>query len=114
MARIVVVEDVDTLARRVAHWLRDAGHTPIVALNGTTTQQERVRLIFRLIAEGSERLARQVCDRLDTDRGRRQSDSPSPAPSWAELAHAGRQEGLLSDGEGALLAACPKTLVDTP
>ena len=114
MARILIVDDDISMPRVVSHPLRNAESTPIVASIGTTTQQELVRLIFSLIAEGSERLARQVCDRLDTDRGRRQSDSPSPAPSWAELAHAGRQEGLLHDGEGALLAACSTTLVDTP
>jgi hypothetical protein len=112
MAAILVVEDEDSMARAATQDPGRAGHAPIVALNGTTAQQERVRLIFRLIGEGSERLARQVCDRVDTDRGRRQSDSPSPAPSWAELAHAGCQEGLLSDGEGALLAGCAATPVD--
>lgn len=104
MARISVVEDVDTRARRVAHWFRETGHMPIVASNGTITQRRRLWLIFRLIAEGSDRLARQVCERLDTDRGRRQDDGREPAPSWADLARAGCQEGLLSDGEGALLA----------
>src|SRR5512147_2400271 len=113
MVRILIVDDDTSMPRVVLHPLRKAESTPIVVLNGTTTRQERVRLIFRLIAEGSERLARQVCERLDTDRGRRQSDSPSPASSWAELAHAGRQEGLLNDGERALLAARSTTLVDT-
>lgn len=114
MAATLLVEGEDSMARATTQDPGRAGHAPIVVWNGTTTQQERLRLIFRLIAEGSERLARQVCVRLDTDRGRRRSDSPSPAPSWAELAHAGCQEGLLNAGEGALLAACPATLVDTP
>src|SRR5512139_310294 len=34
MARILVVEDVDTLAGLMAHSLREAGHAPTVAPNG--------------------------------------------------------------------------------
>ncbi len=112
MAGILYADDDDSMARVVTPRLRKAGHAPIGALNGTTTQQQRVRMIFRLITEGSDQLARQVCDRLDIDRGRRQEVSPDPTPSWAELARAGRQEGLLSEGEGALLARRPATLVD--
>ncbi len=112
MAAILFAEDEDSPVRVATPGLRKARHARIVASNGTTTQQQRVWLIFRLISDGSDQLARQVCDRLDTDRGRRKGESPDPAPSWADLAHAGRQEGLLSDGEGALLAGCPATLVD--
>jgi len=79
--------------------------------NRTATRQQ-VRLIFRLITEGSEPLVRQVCARLDTDRGRRHGDMPGRVRSWMELARAGRQEGLLSEEEGALVAGCPASLVD--
>jgi len=71
-----------------------------------TTTERRVRLILRLITEGSDQLVRQICERLETDRALAHEDAPGGAHNWADLARAGRQEGLLTVGEGALLAAC--------
>jgi DNA-binding response OmpR family regulator len=64
-------------------------------------------LISRLLSRGSDPLVHQVYRRLVADRTGRPAPSAPPAPSWPELACAGRQEGLLSDEERALLAACP-------
>ena len=36
------------------------------------------------------------------------------APNWREVARAGRQEGQLNDGEGALLAAGPALIAAAP
>jgi DNA-binding response OmpR family regulator len=74
--------------------------------------ERRAQLLYRLITEGSNRLVRMVCLRLEADRARRHGSIAGPAPSWTDLAHAGRQEGLLSCGEGALLAARPSVLVE--
>jgi len=78
---------------------------------GTTTQQ-RMRLILRLITEGSDRLVRQICARLETDRRQPRKDLGN-VTSWADIARGGCQEGLLSNEEGALLAACDLTVVET-
>jgi len=61
-------------------------------------------IVYRLISTGSGPLVRQVFRRLDADRTCRRAPAAAPAPSWRDLARAGRQEGLLNDGEGALLA----------
>jgi DNA-binding response OmpR family regulator len=71
---------------------------------------KRAQLLYRLITEGSNTLVRQVCLRLEADRARAYEPRIAHAPSWRELARAGRQEGLLSDGEGALVAAEPAVL----
>jgi DNA-binding response OmpR family regulator len=210
MARILIVEDMDTVARLLAHYLREAGHVPMVAPDGhgalraarahpdlilldlglpdisgdevlrclkrdTFTAQipvvivsgepdaaDRVprggvtgavavlqkpvsgseicavvdlvlegrssdtvdapgatfagsgpldrqqrELLYRLLSTGSDPLVRQIFRRLDADRLRRHKSTATQAPSWRDLARAGRQEGLLNDGEGALLAAGP-------
>jgi DNA-binding response OmpR family regulator len=74
--------------------------------------EQRAELLYRLITEGSNRLVRMVCLRLEADRAGRCGSLPAPAPSLTDLANAGRQEGLLSSGEGALLAARPSALVE--
>jgi DNA-binding response OmpR family regulator len=74
---------------------------------------QRAQLVYRLITEGSNTLVRMVCLRLEADRACRCGSLAAPAPSWTDLARAGRQEGLLSGGEGALLAARPSVLVET-
>ena len=66
--------------------------------------------MYRLITEGSNTLVRQICLRLEADRSYPHEARATGVPSWGELAHAGRQEGLLSDGEGALLAGEPALL----
>jgi DNA-binding response OmpR family regulator len=67
--------------------------------------QQRGQLIYRLITEGSNTLVRKVCLRLTAERTCAHGPRTAQAPTWGELARAGRQEGLLSDGEGALLAS---------
>jgi hypothetical protein len=78
--------------------------------NDPGVPERRGQLLYRLITEGSNTLVRQVCRRLDADRSYPHEARATGAPSWGELARAGRQEGLLSDGEAALLAAEPAVL----
>jgi DNA-binding response OmpR family regulator len=78
--------------------------------NDPGVPEQRGQLLYRLITEGSNALVRQVCLRLETDRSYPHEAQATGAPSWGELARAGRQEGLLSDGEGALLAGEPALL----
>lgn len=78
--------------------------------NDPGVPEKRGQLLYRLITEGSNALVRQVCRRLETDRSYPHEARATGAPSWGELARAGRQEGLLSDGEGALLAGEPALL----
>jgi DNA-binding response OmpR family regulator len=78
--------------------------------NDPGVPERRGQLLYRLITEGSNTLVRQVCRRLDADRSYPHEARATGAPSWGELARAGRQEGLLSDGEGALLAGEPALL----
>lgn len=73
---------------------------------------QRRDLISRLLSRGSDPLVHQVYRRLVADRTDRHAPSAPPAPSWPELACAGRREGLLNEREGALLAACPPPMVD--
>jgi len=209
MGRILIVDDEESVAQIVAHYLRKAGHTPVVASDGKTALREanaqpdlilldlglpdlsgaevlrrlkgnpdtaqipvvivsgepdaaalvrdsgayavaailrkpvilqelwdvvdtvlwapkgwaegtepgapekRAQLLYRLITEGSNGLVRQVCLRLEADRPRAYQPRITQAPSWRELARAGRQEGLLSDGEGALLAVGPAVLAES-
>ena len=74
--------------------------------------EQRAQLLYRLITEGSNKLVRMVCLCLEADRARRHGSIADPAPSWTDLVRAGRQEGLLSSGEGALLAARPSILAE--
>jgi DNA-binding response OmpR family regulator len=78
--------------------------------SGPDFPEKRAHLLYRLITEGSNTLVRQVCLRLDADRRGSHEPRTAQAPNWRELARAGRREGLLSDGEGALLAAEPAVL----
>ena len=78
----------------------------------TEAAEQRGRLLYRLITEGSNRLVRIVCLCLEAERARRHGSIAGPAPSWSDLALAGCQEGVLSSGEGALLAARPAVLVE--
>ena len=88
---------VDAVLNTSARWAE--GNDPGVP-------EQRGQLLYRLITEGSNTLVRQVCRRLEADRTR-PLGADDHAPTWRELARAGRQEGLLSDGEGALLAGKP-------
>lgn len=78
---------------------------------GPGAPELRAQLLYRLITEGSNALVRLVCLRLDADRAGRYPRPAAHAPSWTEVARAGRQEGLLSEKEGAVLAASPTVLV---
>jgi CheY-like chemotaxis protein len=78
---------------------------------GLPIQDRRVRLIYRLVTEGSNALVRKVCLRLDADRTKPWGSTTPEVPSWTELAHLARWEGLLSDAEGTLLAEEPAVLV---
>ena len=78
--------------------------------NDPGVPEKRGQLLYRLITEGSNTLVRQVCRRLEADRSSPHKARATGAPTWRELARAGRQEGLLSDGEGALLAGEPAVL----
>lgn len=80
---------------------------------GQAGQEQRVQVLYRLITEGSNRLVRQVCLRLEADRPGGPQPLVAPAPSWADLVHAAKGEGLLSDAEGSLLAAGPGVLVES-
>jgi CheY-like chemotaxis protein len=64
-------------------------------------------ILYRLLRMGSDPLVRQLVHRLAADRSRRDALPSAEAPNWRDLARAGRQEGLLNDGEGALLASGP-------
>jgi len=72
--------------------------------------QRRGQVLYRLITEGSNRLVHQVCRRLEADRPGGPPSSVAPAPSWADLVHAAKGEGLLSDAEKRVLAAGPVVL----
>jgi DNA-binding response OmpR family regulator len=74
-------------------------------------QDRRVRLIYRLVTEGSNALVRKVCLRLDTDRAQQWGSTAPDIPSWTELARLARGEGLLSDAEATLLAEGPAVVV---
>ena len=200
MAPIVIVEDEEAVARVVAHFLRQAGHVPVVAATGAAALQAadagpdlllldlglpdlagaevlrrlkrnpatapipvvivsgesdaaalvrgsgahavaailrkpvrcqevcavvdavlhthagsvvaadceappaRAALRERLLTEGSNTLVRQVCLRVAADHPWRTGPLAVPVASWSEVARAGRQEGLLSAEEAALLA----------
>jgi len=80
--------------------------------SGSIRHQHR-ELLLRLISTGSNPLVRQLFRRLDADCRRRHEPTAAQAPSWGELAYAGRREGVLSDGEGALLAAGPAALAES-
>ena len=73
----------------------------------------RVQLIYRLVTEGSNALVRQVCLRLEADRTPCWGAPTSAIPGWADLARLAKQEGLLSEAEGTLLAAEPAVLVES-
>ncbi len=75
------------------------------APTGPSAQTQRAQLIYRLITEGSNALVRQVCVRLDTDRTFGAGAPAAHTSSWPDLARVARQEGLLSEAEGTLLAA---------
>jgi DNA-binding response OmpR family regulator len=92
---------VDTVLNTPARWAE--GNEP-------GDPEKRGQLLYRLITEGSNALVRQVCLRLEVDRSYPHHARATGVPSWRELARAGRQEGLLSDGEGALLAGEPPVL----
>ncbi len=78
--------------------------------DGPDAPKLRVQLLYRLITEGSNVLVRLVCLRLDADRAGRRGRATVQAPTWSEVARAGRQEGLLNGEEAALLAASPTVL----
>jgi DNA-binding response OmpR family regulator len=80
-------------------------------LGNTPSEDTQREIVYRLISTGSDRLVRQVFRRLGADRRCRQDPAVVEAPSWKDLARAGRQEGLLNEGEGALLAAGPAVAV---
>ncbi len=61
-------------------------------------------LVARWLSRGSESLIDQVYRRLVADRTCPRAPAGPPPPSWQDLARAAQQEGLLNDGEGALLA----------
>ncbi len=92
---------VDTVLNTPARWAE--GGDPGVP-------EQRGQLLYRLITEGSNALVRQVCLRLEADRSYPHEARATGAPSWRDLARAGRQEALLSDREGALLAGEPAVL----
>jgi DNA-binding response OmpR family regulator len=71
---------------------------------GLAIQDQRVRLIYRLVTEGSNALVRKVCQRLDADRTQPRGSTAPEIPSWTDLARLARREGLLSDAEATLLA----------
>jgi len=66
--------------------------------------ETRLRLLYRLILEGSNALVRWVCLRLDAERGRLDRRQAGAAPDWAEIARRGCREGLLTRAERDLLA----------
>ena len=80
---------------------------------GQSGQERRVQVLYRLISEGSNGLVRQVCLRLEADRPGGPQPPAAPAPSWADLVHAAKGEGLLSDAEGSLLMAGPVVLAES-
>lgn len=92
---------VDTVLTTPAQWAE--GTDPGVP-------EQRGQLLYRLITEGSNTLVRQVCRRLEADRTGPHDPRTAHPLSWRDLVRAGRQEGLLSDGEGALLAGEPAAL----
>jgi CheY-like chemotaxis protein len=94
----LVVEGWETEARR-AHGATLTGKVPL-------DSQQRA-LLCRLISRGSHPLVWQVCRRLAADRMCRREPVRRRALSWSELASAGQQEGLLNEGERALLAGRP-------
>jgi DNA-binding response OmpR family regulator len=84
------------------------GNAQPAALTGNPPFDHGQReIIYRLLSTGSHSLVRQVFRRLGADRKLRHGPAAAEAPSWRDLARAGRQEGLLNDGEGTLLAAGP-------
>jgi len=94
---------VDAVLDAPAGWEEGTGHA---------IQDRRVRLIYRLVTEGSNALVRKVCLRLDADRTAQWGSTAPEIPSWAELARLARWEGLLSDAEGRLLADEPAAFVE--
>ena len=78
---------------------------------GPAIQDQRVRLIYRLVTEGSNALVRKVCQRLDADRTQPRRSAAPEIPSWTDLARLAKREGLLSDAEATLLAPEPAGLV---
>jgi DNA-binding response OmpR family regulator len=89
-------------------WTSGIGEAQAATLQGAAPLDRGQReIIYRLISTGSHPLVRQVFRRLGADRRCRQYPAAADAPSWRDLARAGHQEGLLSAGEGALLAAGP-------
>ena len=68
-------------------------------------------LLDRLLTEGSNPLVRQVCRRLAADHPGWPGPPAGAVATWTELARAGRQEGVLRPGEGALLATPADALV---
>jgi DNA-binding response OmpR family regulator len=87
------------------------GNAQSAALTGNPPFDHGQReIIYRLLSTGSHSLVRQVFRCLGADRKLRHGPAAAEAPSWRDLARAGRQEGLLNDGEGALLAAGPAVL----
>lgn len=85
---------VDTVLDVPAGWEDDATFP---------SRDQRVRLVYRLITEGSNALVWKVCLRLDSDRHRWGATAPE-IPSWTEVARLARSEGLLTHAEGTLLA----------
>jgi len=61
-------------------------------------------LLDRVLTEGSNLLVCQACRLLAADHPGRLGPPAGPVTTWAELARAGCQEGVLSTREGARLA----------
>ncbi len=94
----------------VVEWVLAGGTVPKGDAAGGGPQRSPHRdLVARLLSHGSYALAHQVYRCLVADRACRAAASAPSAPSWTDLARAGRQEGLLDHGEGTLLAAGPET-----
>ncbi len=86
---------------------------PSAVMGNVPVGRRQREIIYRLLSAGSHSLVRQVFRRLGADRRSRHDAAAAEPPSWTDLARAGRQEGVLNDGEGALLAAGPAA-VATP
>ena len=93
---------VDAVLNASAEWEEETGYS---------IQNQRVRLIYRLVTEGSNALVRKVCLRLEADWARQWGSVTPDILSWTELARLAGREGLLSDAERILLAEEPATLV---
>jgi DNA-binding response OmpR family regulator len=86
------------------------GESGGVGRNGGLDGGRHGELLYRVLTRGSNRLVHQLSHQLGAERTGRHGWAAAHAPRWKELARAGRQEGLLSDGEAAFLARGPAVL----